>query len=90
MEREKPLISVIVPIYNVEACMERCLDSILAQTYPSLEVILVDDASTDGSGAVCDRYAACDARITAIHFRENRGPSAARNEGVRQARGAYI
>ncbi|MCI8847714.1 MAG: glycosyltransferase [Oscillibacter sp.] len=90
MEREKPLISVIVPVYNVEACMERCLDSILAQTYPSVEAILVDDASTDNSGAVCDRYAACDARITAIHFPENRGPSAARNEGIRQAQGAYI
>lgn len=89
MEQEKPMISVIVPVYNVEAWIGRCLDSILAQTYENIEVILINDASSDESGRICDHYAARDGRITVLHFSENRGPSAARNEGIRKARGAF-
>lgn len=90
MERRTPLISVIVPVYNVEGYLEDCLDSLLAQTYPSLEILLIDDASRDRSGSICDACAARDSRVRVIHFPENRGPSAARNEGIRQAQGAYI
>ncbi|MDE7055162.1 MAG: glycosyltransferase [Oscillospiraceae bacterium] len=87
---EKPLISVIVPVYNVGRYLEACLDSLMVQTWPNVEVILVNDASTDNSGQICDTYAAQDARIQAVHFPSNRGPSAARNEGIRQAQGIYI
>lgn len=82
---EKPLISVVVPVYNVEDYLQECLDSLLAQTYPNFEVILVDDASTDGSGSLCDGYAERDSRVRVVHFLENRGPSAARNEGIRRS-----
>ena len=81
---------MIVPVYNVEGYLEDCLESLLAQTYPSFEILLIDDASRDNSGAICDAYAARDSRVQVVHFPENRGPSAARNEGIRQARGAYI
>lgn len=90
IKREKPLISVIVPVYNVEDYMRTCLDSILAQSYQPIEVILVDDASTDRSSSLCDSAAALDQRVRVVHFAENRGPSAARNEGIRKARGEYI
>ena len=88
MNRET-LISVIVPVYNVEAFLPRCVDSILAQTYDDLEIILVDDGATDGSGALCDAYAAKDSRITVIH-KENGGLSSARNAGLDAAAGEYI
>ena len=87
---ENPLISVIVPVYNVGNYVELCLDSLLAQTWPNFEVILVDDASTDQSGQICGARAARDGRLQVIRLPENRGPSAARNEGIRRARGAYI
>ena len=87
---EQPLISVIVPVYNVEGYVQPCLDALLAQTWPNLELILIDDASTDGSGGVCKACAARDSRVRVVRFPENRGPSAARNEGVRRAAGAYI
>ena len=87
---KQPLISVVVPVYNVEGYLETCLNSLLAQTYPNIEILLVDDGSTDNSGAVCDAWAARDSRVRAVRFPENRGPSAARNEGVRQAKGAFI
>ena len=90
MDREKPLISVVVPVYNVEPYLEKCLDSIRAQTWSNLEIILVDDASGDGSGRICDAYAGRDERITAVHFPVNRGLPAARNEGVRRAGGEYL
>ena len=82
-------ISVIVPVYNTEKYLRRCIDSILNQTYEALEVILVDDGSTDGSGAVCDEYAEKDARVRAIH-QKNGGISAARNAGIDAASGQYI
>ena len=65
---EKPLISVVVPVYNVEDYLQECLDSLLAQTYPNFEVILVDDASTDGSGSLCDGCAERDSRVRVVHF----------------------
>ena len=75
---ETELISVIVPVYNVERYLRRCVDSILHQTYQNLEVLLVDDGSTDASGAICDEYAAQEERVTAVH-QKNGGLSAARN-----------
>lgn len=90
MDREKPLISVVVPVYNVAPYLEKCLDSIQAQTWPNLEILLVDDASTDGSGRICDVRAGQDERITTVHFPVNRGLSAARNEGLCRAKGKYL
>ena len=80
MNRET-LLSVIVPVYNVEECLGRCVDSILAQTYSHLEVILVDDGAKDKSGAICDDYAARDSRVKVLH-KENGGLSSARNAGL--------
>ena len=89
MEATKPLISVIVPVYNVEPYLRRCVDSILAQTYENLEIILVDDGSTDRSSAICDEYADKDARVRVIH-KENGGSSDARNAGISIAKGKWI
>ncbi len=86
---QKELISVIVPIYNVEKYLRQCVDSILGQTYPNLEIILVDDGSPDGCGGICDAYAAKDVRIRVIH-KENGGLSHARNAGIDMARGDYL
>lgn len=83
------LISVIVAAYNIEDYIERGLGSIRSQTYQNLEIIVVDDGSTDGTGEVCDRLASKDGRILAIH-KENGGPAEARNVGVARARGSYI
>ena len=86
---ERPLISVIVPVYNTEAYLRKCLDSIIGQTYSNLEIILVDDGSTDQSGAICDEYSARDARIRVIH-QENRGLGRARNAGIDIATGSLL
>lgn len=83
------LISVIIPVYNTAQYLPRCLDSILAQTHTELEILLVDDGSTDGSGAICDDYAARDGRIRVIH-QANAGVSAARNAGLEHAAGAWL
>lgn len=83
------MISVIVPVYNVEKYLPQCLDSILGQTYEALELILVDDGSPDNCGAICDEYARKDSRIRVLH-QENRGQSVARNRGVAEARGDWI
>lgn len=83
------LISVIVPVYNVEAYVAKCIESIQNQSYQHLEIILVDDGSTDDSGDICDQYAAYDDRIKVIH-QENGGLSAARNTGIEAANGDYI
>lgn len=85
----KELVSIITPVYQVEAFLPQSLDSILAQTFPHWELILVDDGSRDGSGAICDQYARKDSRIRVIHT-ENAGAAAARNTGLAQARGEYI
>lgn len=83
------LISIIVPIYKVEKYLQRCVDSILKQTYYNLEIILVDDGSPDGCPAICDEYAKQDERVTVIH-QNNQGLSAARNAGLENAKGKYI
>lgn len=85
----QPEISVIVPIYNVEKYLNRCVDSVLGQTFSDLEVLLVDDGSPDGCGAVCDEYAAKDARVRVIH-KPNGGLSSARNAGLEVAAGRWI
>lgn len=88
-EKELPLISVIVPVYQVQDYLAECIDSLLVQTYTNLEILLVDDGSTDSSGEICDRYAAKDDRVRVIH-QENQGPSVARNAGLDSAEGEYI
>ena len=84
-----PLISIIVPVYNVKDYVEKCLDSICGQSYTNLEIVVVDDGSTDGSGKICDAYASKDRRIKVIH-RKNGGLSAARNEGLDAATGEFL
>ena len=86
---EKPLISVIVPVYNTERYLPECLDSLLAQTYQNFELLLVDDGSPDRCWEILQQYAARDARVR-IFRKENGGVSSARNFGLRQARGEYI
>lgn len=83
------LITAVVPVYNVEPYLSGCLDSLCGQTYKNLELILVDDGSTDGSGTICDAYAKRDSRIQVIH-KQNEGVSAARNAGIERARGEYL
>ena len=85
----EPLISVIVPVYKVEPYLRQCLDSILAQTYKNLEIILVDDGSPDNCPAICDEYAKKDSRVTVIH-KENGGLGSARNAGLDICHGEYI
>lgn len=82
-------ISVVIPVYNVMPYLERCVQSVLRQTYKDLEIILVDDGSKDDSGKLCDKIALSDKRIRVIH-QENQGLSGARNTGIRQATGDYI
>ena len=82
-------ISVIVPVYKVEAYLERCVNSIINQTYKNLEIILVNDGSPDASGKICDDYASKDKRIIVIH-KKNEGSSCARNAGLDRAKGDYI
>lgn len=83
------MVSIIVPIYNSEKFLFECVQSVVRQSYQNIEVILVDDGSTDKSGIICDRLAAKDNRIKVIH-QENSGAGAARNTGIKQARGEYI
>ena len=83
------LISIIVPIYNVEDYLKRCIDSILGQTYKNLEVILVDDGSPDKCGKICEEYKLIDSRIKVIH-KKNGGLSSARNNGLDIATGDFI
>lgn len=82
-------ISIIVPVYNVEKYLNKCVDSILKQTFGDFELILVDDGSPDNSGAICDQYAEEDSRVKVIH-KENGGLSDARNAGIEIAKGNYI
>ncbi len=84
-----PLVSIIVPVYNVKNYLCRCVDSILNQTFSDWECILVDDGSTDGSGNICDKYAETDKRFRVVH-QKNQGVSIARNVGLRICRGKYI
>ena len=86
---ENEVISIIVPVYNMEQYLERCVRSILCQTYKKLEIILVDDGSTDTSPKMCDAFSECDERIKVVH-KNNGGLSDARNAGLLAASGAYI
>ena len=88
MGKEK-CISVIIPIFNVEKYIERCLDSVINQSYQNLQIICIDDGSTDRSGEICDEYSKLDARVQVIH-KMNGGSSAARNAGLEVANGEYI
>ena len=83
------MISVIIPVYNTAEQLPRCVNSVCNQTYQELEIIIIDDGSTDGSGELCDTLARHDSRIRIIH-RDNQGLSAARNTGMRSAKGEYI
>lgn len=86
---DSSLISLIVPVYQVEAYLEDCIKSLLVQTYKNIEILLIDDGSPDGCGRICDAYARKDARVRVVH-QENQGPSEARNTGMRLAEGEYI
>ena len=83
------MVSIIVPVYNTEKFLHRCIDSILAQTYTDFELLLIDDGSKDSSGAICDEYAVKDARVRVFH-KENGGVSSARNLGLDNAKGEWI
>lgn len=83
------LITVIIPVFRVEAYLRRCVDSVLDQTYKNMEIILVDDGSDDGCPSICDEYARQDSRVSVIH-QKNAGLSGARNAGIEQAEGAYL
>src|SRR5688572_21003632 len=87
--RSRPVVSVVVPVYNVAAYLPQCLESLLAQRSVELDIVAVDDGSTDDSGAIADRYAAEEARVRVVHT-DNHGLGAARNEGLRHIRGEYI
>lgn len=86
---QNKLVSVIIPVYNVEAFLGCCIESIMAQTYSNLEIILINDGSTDKSGSICDLYKNKDSRIKVLH-KENAGVSSARNAGLNIANGEYI
>lgn len=83
------LVSIIIPIYNAEPYLSKCLDSVLSQTYKNLEILLVNDGSTDASVRICEKYAAKDKRIKLIH-QKNKGPSVARNNGIKNSIGKYL
>ena len=85
----KPLVSVIVPVYNAEKYLDETIISIVHQTLQNIEIILVNDGSSDSSGEICDTWKKRDSRIEVIHT-INRGPSAARNTGISIAKGEYI
>ena len=83
------LLSVIIPVYNVEKYLDKCVQSVVDQTYSDLEIILVDDGSTDSSGMLCDNWKEKDRRISVIH-KNNGGLSSARNTGIAAAKGDFI
>lgn len=83
------LVSIIIPVYNIEKYIQECIESVIAQSYRNLQIIIVDDGSTDDSGKICDKYAAADQRIKVIH-KPNGGLTSARNAGLREADGKWI
>ena len=85
----QPLVSVIIPVYNVEEYLRECVDSVIGQTYKNLEIVLVDDGSTDSSGKICDEYLEKDERVAVIH-QKNGGLSQARNKGFSESDGKYV
>lgn len=89
MRDDSPLISIVVPVYNTEQYLEKCIESIRNQSYSNLEIILVDDGSTDQSGEICDRYSEIDSRIKVVH-EENGGQAKARNTGICISTGQFL
>lgn len=89
MQKQTDLISVIIPVYNIEKYLRACIDSVLAQTYKNWELILIDDGATDSSGLICDEYANVDSRVKVFH-QKNGGRSAARNAGLNSATGSFV
>ena len=83
------LVSAIIPVFNNIKTLKRCVESVLSQTYPNLEIILVDNGSTDSSDVLCDEFGARDPRVSVLH-EKNEGVSATRNQGVRIAKGEFI
>jgi glycosyltransferase involved in cell wall biosynthesis len=90
MENNKPIISVLLPVYNVEKYIGHCLETIINQTYKNIEIIVVDDCSPDNSGKIAEDYAKMDSRIKVIHHEYNKGLSATRNTGIENSSGEYI
>ena len=88
-KEDEELISIIIPVYNVEKYIEKCISSVIKQTYKNIEIILIDDGSTDNCGKLCDEYAKKDNRIKVFH-QKNRGVSSARNKGIVECNGKYI
>lgn len=88
-KKDMPLVSVIIPVYNVSRYLTQCLESVIHQTYEKIEIIVVDDGSTDKSGIICDEYALDDDRIIVLHT-ENKGLASARNTGLKHAQGEYL
>ena len=86
---EGDLISVVVPVYNVEKFLDRCMANLLSQTYKDYEILLIDDGSKDSSGALCDRYAAICDNVRVFH-KDNGGLGSARNYGIKHAKGNYV
>ncbi|MEG1313359.1 MAG: glycosyltransferase, partial [Bacilli bacterium] len=86
---DSPKLSIIVPVYNVDKYINKCIESILAQTFTDFELLLVNDGSLDSSGSICDEYEKKDSRIKVFH-KENGGVSSARNLGLENARGEWI
>lgn len=85
----KSLVSIIIPVYNAEQFLSRCIESVIKQTYSNIEIVLVNDGSLDNSGTICNEYAISDKRVSVIH-KENAGPSKAREDGINQSKGEYI
>ena len=89
MDLNKPCVSVVIPVYNVEQLLPKCIDSVLGQSFADFELLLIDDGSTDGSGSICDAYAEKDNRVRVFH-KENGGASSARNVGLEKAIGDWV
>lgn len=89
MENNKSLVSIIVPVYNVQQWLNKCIDSLISQSYKNIEVLLINDGSTDRSGERCDEYSSKDSRIKVIHI-SNNGQSVARNKGLHISKGEYV
>ena len=87
--KQMPKVSIILPVYNVAPCLRRCMDSIINQTYRNIEIICIDDGSTDKSGEILDEYAKADNRINVLHM-NNSGVASARNTGLSLASGEYL
>ena len=89
MMGKKDLVSIVIPVYNGEKYLRKCLDSIIGQTYQAWELLLIDDGSSDSSGDICDEYAAKNEKIKVLH-KENGGQASARNTGLTMAQGEYV